>query len=152
MQRKRKYSKGRWEVARERLHITAEVPPAPDRDASRLGDVLPALLKRLGLGQDLWLAALEDEWSELMGAVVAAHTRPGEWSPAKRLTVYVDSPVWLHEISRGGRGVMLENLTRRFGAGKIADLRFQLDPGPDEGSSPDVGGSNGRRRSGGNGC
>lgn len=125
--RKRRYSRSRWELTRERLHIRDSAPPAGEMELHRLGEAIPGLMKKLGMEEAHWIGTLSEEWASLMGSAVAAHTRPGELSN-KRLTVYVDSSVWLYELTQTGRTSMLENLDRRYGAGKIRDIRFQLDP------------------------
>lgn len=120
-------SRGRWQVARERLRLADSRPPPPDPGAKQIGDVLPDLMKRIGLESDHWLTTLAEEWPEVAGAGVAVHSRPGLFAD-RVLTVYVDSPVWMQELSRGGRGPLLDNLRTRYGAGKIREVRFQLDP------------------------
>jgi len=124
----KRYSKSQWEVARERLQIQDFTPPPNDMDPQKLGDVIPALMKKFGMEEAHWINTLNEEWPDLVGPAVAAHTRPGELSN-KRLTVYVDSSVWLYELSQTARGSMLENLANRYGPGMIRDIRFQLDPG-----------------------
>jgi len=119
---------GRWQVARERFHIEGAYPPASDVEPHAIGDIIPLIMKKLGLDQQHWLAVLAEEWPSLVGDAVAAHTRPGRFEN-KVLTVFVDSAVWLNELSRYGRKKMLENLQKRFGADRIADVRMQPDPG-----------------------
>jgi predicted nucleic acid-binding Zn ribbon protein len=126
MQRQRRKS-GRWAVARERFHIADRVPPAGLQDATPLGEVLGRVMKKAGLTEQHWAAVLEDAWAEIAGAEVARHTRPGPLAD-KTLTVYVDSPVWLNELRRMGQRILLNNLQQKFGAGKIASLRLDLDP------------------------
>jgi len=114
-------------VARERLHIDDPVPPSSWVLAGQIGAIIPAVMKKLGLESHHWLSTLEEEWPKLAGPDVAAHTRPGQFE-SKRLTVYVDSPVWLHELSRTGRGPLLANLRKRYGVEKMREVRFRLDP------------------------
>lgn len=92
-----------------------------------LGSLVGRVMSRLGLDEAHWAAVLEDEWGALVGEGLARHTRPGPLQGA-RLVVYVDSPVWLNELRRIGRGPMLTNLQRRFGADKIADISLEIDP------------------------
>ena len=95
-----------------------------------VGDVIPAVMRRLGLEDQQWLFALTDEWSGLVGEVVASHCRPGRVERGV-LTIFVDSSVWLNELSRYGQGQILKNLRKRFGDEKIRQVLFRLDP--DEG-------------------
>jgi predicted nucleic acid-binding Zn ribbon protein len=123
---------GQWEAHRERCRIADRRPPPAFREAVPVGDVLPAVLERLGIGRQEWLGALRKEWQTLVGDAVSRHTRPGRLE-GRTLTVFVDSSVWLSELSRYGRSPMLANLQRRFGAEKIATVLVRLDP---EGPAP----------------
>jgi TatD DNase family protein len=127
MRGKPPYHKGRWAVARERMRIASPQPPAQDREAAALADALPTLMKRLGLDAAHWMAELEECWRETVGGPVAQHTRPGRVERG-RLTVFVDSSVWLNELARYGRATLLSALRKKFGAQRIKDLTLQLDP------------------------
>lgn len=121
-------SRGRRQVERERCHLQAHqgLPASPDEQ--RLADVLPGLMKRFGIEGAHWVSVLAEEWAALVGEAVATHTRPGRVD-AGRLVVFVDSSVWLDELSRYGKGKMLENLQVRFGKRRIKSISLQLDPG-----------------------
>ncbi len=80
-----------------------------------------------GLESKLWLSELDKEWSALVGDLVAKHTRPGRLDQ-DRLIVFVDSSVWLHELSRYRETEMLTAVRDRFGA-KVRSLSLRLDPG-----------------------
>jgi predicted nucleic acid-binding Zn ribbon protein len=84
-------------------------------------------MARLGLEQDRWLAELQAEWATVAGAGVASHSRPGRLERGN-LTVFVDSSVWLSELSRYGQKQMLANIRRRFGESRVSTLSFRLDP------------------------
>ena len=127
-ERKRKaFSAGRWAVERERHHITDEEPPTRHHEPDTLAGLLPGLMKRLGLEVQHWLGVLDEEWPKLVGVALAKHTRPGRMDK-RNLTVFVDSSVWLNELSRYGKTQMLENLQARFGRDKIESVHLQLDP------------------------
>ena len=104
------------------------MPPPDDSGASDLSRLLPALMKRFGLEDEHWLMRLEEEWSEIVGGPVAAHTRPGRYDHG-HLTVFVDHPVWLGELSRYGQKRMLEALRKRFPDVRIQSLRLRLADG-----------------------
>lgn len=93
-----------------------------------IGDVVPQVLKQLGLENRLWEQALENEWAQLVGPQVAAHARPGRLE-RKTLYIFVSHSTWLSELSRFSQPRILANLQKRFGADRIKALRFQLDPG-----------------------
>lgn len=125
--RRTKFSRGKWSVQRDRLAIDAGAPPAGARDATPLGAILSAVMKKMGLDSQLWVNTLESEWSAIVGAAVARHTRPGRLD-GNRLVVYVDSPAWLNELSRYGKRQIQDNLTARFGAERVRGVVLALDP------------------------
>ncbi|MFH0982921.1 MAG: DUF721 domain-containing protein [Planctomycetota bacterium] len=100
-----------------------------DRIAASIGDIIPGVMKQLGLDKHLWEQAILSEWPALVGPQVAAHTRPGRIERGT-LFVFVSHSTWLNELSRYGKKEMLENLQKRFGADKIKSIRLQLDPDP----------------------
>ena len=124
---RQRFNVGRWRVQQERAQIAAnEMPPAPVRLAT-VADKLPKLMKEIGVQQSYWIEVMQSEWSQLVGDALARHTRPGPLEGVS-LTVYVTHSVWLHELKRVGYKPLLENLQKRFGAGKIRHLKLLLDP------------------------
>ena len=91
-----------------------------------MSDVLSGVMKRLGLEQEHWAAGLEASWPAIAGPAVAPHSRPGPLR-GKTLTVYIDSPVWLNELQRVGRGPLLSRLQEHAGK-RIAAISLELDP------------------------
>lgn len=110
---------------RERCRIESPVPPPSDMRISPMENVISDIMKKIGLQEDHWLNTLGDEWSELVGATVAAHTCPGQFENGK-LTIYVDGSIWLYDLQRNGRKLILKNLAARYGKGKIKDILFLL--------------------------
>ena len=100
----------------------------PDASSSPIAEVLPHLLRELGLEKKLWHQQLINEWPTLVGEQLSRQTRPGQLE-RKVLSVYVTHPAWLSELSRYGQKQLLENLQKRFGADNIKSIRLQLDPG-----------------------
>ena len=127
MARREPYNPGQWQVERERSQIQNRRPnPTTDRTVP-VASVIPGIMKTLGLESQLWLDRLAEEWPELAGKAVAMHTRPGRVQKGN-LVVFVDSSVWLNELSRYGKGPMLAGVQKRFGADKIKSVSFLLDP------------------------
>jgi len=124
---KSRFSRGRWELERERAQLEDRRPPAPIRDPRAIAEVIPALMKRLGAEAPHWVRLLQDEWPGLVGAAVAAHTRPGRLD-RESLIVFVDSSVWLYELERCGRQTMLSKLRERFPGLPARSITMQLDP------------------------
>jgi len=121
------FNRGRWQIERERCRIADVRPPSGPADPSVMADVIPALMKRLGLADQHWLGVLEEEWAKIAGEAVAKHTRPGRMEK-KKLTVFVDNSVWMNELMRYGSKQLLLNLQKRFGSGRIVSVAFVLDP------------------------
>ena len=125
--RRRTVSRGRWQVTRERCRIESRQPPPPDAGDCRLGDVIAELVRSLDLDRHQDLQLLAQEWPQLVGGAVAAHTRPGSLNN-RILEVFVDNSVWLNELSRYGRGAMLQKLQARLGPARIAAVALRPDP------------------------
>jgi predicted nucleic acid-binding Zn ribbon protein len=124
---KKAYTRGEWELQRERLRIEShEIPRAPNKEAS-IGDVLEGVLEQLGVTGGHWLDKLAGRWGLVAGGAISQHTRPG-YADGTTLVVYVDSSVWLHELKRFGKQKLLANLQAECGKGNVRDIRLTLDP------------------------
>ncbi len=84
-------------------------------------------MQKLGAASLTWLNTLQQDWADIVGKTVAAHTRPGQLQE-RVLTVYVDSSAWLAELSHFGRDEMLKNLQKKYGTERIKSVRLQNDP------------------------
>ena len=121
------FNPGHWEIERERARIENPRPPHAYTEPSRLGDVIPGLMRRLGMDEEHDLSLLREEWPALVGGAVAAHTRAGRWEGGA-LVVFVDSSVWLYELERTGRKPLLANVQTRLGRDRVQSVVFRLDP------------------------
>lgn len=115
-------------MERERHAIAHRQPLAPETSAS-IGDVVPGVVRTMGLESRLWERTLADEWPSLVGPQLAQHARPGRYD-RKTLYIFVDHPTWLNELSRYGQKEILAKLQARYGAERIRQVRLQLDPEP----------------------
>ena len=125
--RRTKYSRGRWMIERERCGIPAGTPQPAEDICTDLESGLQEVLKGLGLAEMQWSSQLVEKWHEIVGSQVAVHTRPGRMYGAE-LIVYVDSPVWLHELSRYGLKGMHAKVQAYCGHTRVKGIRLQLDP------------------------
>jgi len=91
------------------------------------GELLPQIMRELGLEARMWEENLLREWTSLAGPQLSRHTRPGRLERGT-LYVFVAHSTWLSELQRYGQKQLLANLQERFGPGKIKRLRLQLDP------------------------
>ena len=124
--RRRSFDRGRWRVERERHQLTDE-NPASRTSETRIDNVVAGLLRRLGVADSVWLRELEESWPRLVGGPIAAHTRPGRYDKGV-LTIYVDSSVWLSELSRFSQKELLQRLQSAFTRERIRAVRLQMDP------------------------
>lgn len=123
--RKPGFNKGRWAITREWHRIPDHEPPAPSR-TNHASRVIDGVMKSLGLEGRQWLVELEEAWPSMVGDVVAAHTRPGQVI-GNRLIIFVDSSVWLSELSRYHKAAIMTNLSGQFGD-RIKSVNLRLDP------------------------
>ncbi|MDA1045079.1 MAG: DUF721 domain-containing protein [Verrucomicrobia bacterium] len=121
------FNYGQWRVQRERAQIDPGPPQKPRADATPVGPTIESLVKKLGIAPDTWITGMANDWTDIVGKDVAAHTRPGVFQ-GKCLIVYVDSSAWLAELSRIAKRSMLKKLQERLDTSQISDLRLQLDP------------------------
>lgn len=137
--RRRRFSAGRWAIERERGRVADPVQPPAAFDPLPVGASVDGVLRNLRLDERDWETELMESWVRLAGATVSRHARPGKVT-CRCLTVFVDSPVWLAEMTRTQRIPLLKALQQRFGAERIESLRFMPDPdGPALGRLPTSG-------------
>ena len=123
----RKHDVGRWQIERERSQIRSLYPDPPAADPATIGDVVSDIIRQFDGACESWLTELAMAWGKVVGDPVAQHTRLGTFESAC-LTVYVDSSVWLNELSRFGTGQMMDNLRQHLGDDRIQKIRLRLDP------------------------
>lgn len=120
-------SGSRWATRRDWLRLDEfETTPPPDH-SHQISENVSAILKRLGLDQDLWQQRLFEDWASITGEQVAAHSRPGKLF-GKTLVIYVAHPIWLQELLQGHSARILEKVQSVAGKKRITRLKFQLDP------------------------
>ena len=93
--------------------------------ARSAGNLMPALLKRLGLDQRRREAEVAKVWKNLIDPSVTAHAQPAGIHKGT-LFVNVDSNVWLSEIVRYRRHEILQRLQHAFGPDFIARISFRV--------------------------
>lgn len=127
----RRFSRGRWQVERERCGIADYTRPLPWREAIPLGDMVSVVLGRLRSeletrqGEENLVASV---WSEeLVGAEMYPHCRPGTLDHGV-LTVYVENNLWLFQAKRFHQRRLEKMLGERIGK-SFRGLRLRLDPG-----------------------
>ena len=108
-----------------RLSLTARTRATA---APAVGDLIPGVLSRLGIGETLERWRAVTEWDEIVGPSLARHAR-AERIERDVLVVEVTSSAAMHHVSHY-KHELLESLERHFGARVVRDVRFVLERGP----------------------
>lgn len=95
-------------------------------EPARLRDTLAAVGADLGLPAPDAVASLTRGWTELAGAELAAHSRPGALRDGV-LTVLVDAAGWATQL-RYREPEVLERVAGAVGEGVVRGLRIRVGP------------------------
>ena len=98
---------------------------AMTRSAKPVANVLPGVLKSLGLERKQSELEILKVWNHLMDPLVAQHAKPVGIAKGT-LFVAVDSNVWLDEIVRYRRREILKRLHHSFGPDVIQKISFRV--------------------------
>jgi len=98
---------------------------APARPAPALQQLVPGIMKRLGLEQRLLQSQIFYQWPAIVGADISRHAQPVSFKNGL-LVVAVDHPVWLQEISRHHKPLLLQKIRERLGKSAIRDIVFRI--------------------------
>nr|HEX4312763.1 DUF721 domain-containing protein [Kofleriaceae bacterium] len=101
------------------------IKPRRTREVRSAGAAIVDALQLRGITDDIRAQRVIADWSELVGAKIAARTRPLEVRD-RALQVEVASSAWLHELSLL-KSQLLTGLLERLGEPRLFDdLKFQL--------------------------
>jgi predicted nucleic acid-binding Zn ribbon protein len=100
-------------------------PPSPSKSALSLDRLVPAVMKGLGLETRLQQSELYFFWPQIVGVDVARHAQPVSFRN-RILVVAVDHPIWLQELSRYHKSLLLQKLRARIGLEAIRDIIFRI--------------------------
>ena len=100
----------------------AEVRAKP---ATPLSAVVPDVMKRLGLEQRLQQSQVFFLWPQLVGNDIARHAQPVALR-AGILIVAVDHPVWLQELSRYHKPLIMQKVQQIVGNKAVRDITFRI--------------------------
>lgn len=95
------------------------------KNTRSVGDLMPNVLKRVGLERKQADLEILRVWNNLMDPVVAQHAKPVNLAKGT-LFVSVDSSVWLDEIVRYRRREILQRLKHSFGPDLIQRISFRV--------------------------
>ena len=89
------------------------------------GDLLPELMRKLGLSERLHETEVIAAWTETVGNFIAAHSAPVSLREGV-LSVRVLQPSLHYELEQISKPEILRKLKKRFGAKTIRQIRFRL--------------------------
>jgi predicted nucleic acid-binding Zn ribbon protein len=92
--------------------------------AQSTGEIMPKVLKGLGLDRRLAETEILKVWNHQLDPNITAHARPTGLRNGT-LFVSVDSSVWLDEIVRYRRREILERLQNSFGRDLVSRISFR---------------------------
>lgn len=121
-----KFDKSKWTIEKERFRLTDPVPPHPETDLS-LRPAIARLFAKLDSQTGSSIHKIQTKWKMIAGGTVAGHSCPGRLA-GNVLYVYVDSSVWLAEISRFHSENILRKIQGEIGSGAVKGVRFQVNP------------------------
>ena len=101
-----------------------EKSPQRDRWQSP-AELMPRLMKRLGLRERLRETEVIDAWSKIVGDFIAAHSTPVALREGI-LYVRVLQPALHYELEQISKSEILRKLKLRFGSKTIRDIRFRV--------------------------
>jgi predicted nucleic acid-binding Zn ribbon protein len=101
-----------------------EVPFARENER-RVGEVIGAVMKSLGLEGRLREEEVKKSWKEIVGEFVAKHSSPQKMADGV-LFVRVLQPTLRFELERVWKRDILAKLKARFGARTVKDVKFQI--------------------------
>jgi predicted nucleic acid-binding Zn ribbon protein len=111
------------QALREWRRGASDLPRRPDKT---VGVVLEKLLPKLGLDQQVKQSQLVADWPQVVGDAVARHAKPVALRDGV-LTLAVDHPVWLSELSRYQKPLLLRKVRAHLGAKAVRDIMFRVE-------------------------
>ena len=95
------------------------------RASSPASELVPEVMKKLGLEQRLQQSQVFFRWTEIVGTDIAHHAQPVSLRNGL-LVVSVDHPVWLQELSLYHKKLILQKVQKCVGKNAVRDIRFRI--------------------------
>ncbi len=112
----------RTQVLREWQPFAPDVPAKP---ATGVDQLVPKVVKSLGLEQRLQESQVFFHWPDIVGKDIARHAQPVSLRH-RLLIVAVDHPVWLQELKRYHKNLLLQKVRERIGKTAVRDIIFRI--------------------------
>ena len=102
------------------------LPSGRGRDPAPIGEALDRVARGLGVSSAASLTRLFSGWEDIVGAEVAAHSRPLDVK-SDTLVVAVDDPAWATQL-RSLEALILDRLRARLSDLAITRLTVRVRP------------------------
>lgn len=93
--------------------------------ANPLGNLVPHVMKGLGLEQRLHQSQVFYLWPQIVGTDIARHAQPVSLRNGN-LIVAVDHPIWLQELKRFHKALLLQKVQAKIGQRAVKDIVFRI--------------------------
>jgi predicted nucleic acid-binding Zn ribbon protein len=115
----------RRQVLHEWRPLCSDPGLAGAHSASATDKLVPSVMRKLGLEQRLQQSQAFYLWPSIVGSDIARHAQPVSLRN-HLLVVAVDHPVWLQELSRYHKPLILQRVQERVGKKTVRDIVFRI--------------------------
>jgi predicted nucleic acid-binding Zn ribbon protein len=115
----------RAQVLREWRPLDGAVEPLHQKSAAPMSKLIPGVMKGLGLEQRLQQSQVFFLWPNLVGADIARHAQPVSLRNGL-LIIAVDHPIWLQELSRFHKTLILQKVQAKVGKKAVRDIVLRI--------------------------
>ena len=115
----------RAQVLREWRPSDGDTVTFGQRPASSTNSLIPLVMKQLGLEERLQQSQVFYLWPSIVGSDIARHAQPVSLRNGL-LVVGCDHPVWLQELSRYHKPLILQKVRDRIGKKAVHDISFRI--------------------------
>jgi len=115
----------RAQVLREWQPFRGDPDASGSKSVSSTSKLVPLVMKQLGLEQRLQQSQVFYLWASIVGSDIARHAQPVSLRNGL-LVVAVDHPVWLQELSRYHKPLILQKVQERVGKKAVRDICFRI--------------------------
>ena len=115
----------RNQVLREWRQFPSRESFAPGKATTAMNTLVPSVMKGFGLEKRLHESQVFHLWQQIVGADVASHAHPVSLRNGI-LVVAVDHPIWLQELQRFHKALLLQKVQECVGKKAIRDIFFRI--------------------------
>ena len=94
------------------------------KDIHHIGDVIGTVIETYRQQPERELARIWDLWDDIVGKMVAEHTRPKAFK-GKLLLVTVTNSTWIHHLQFSKKNI-IDTINQAYGEDVLDDIRFKL--------------------------